>query len=189
MQQGPDGRGPDNRDGGPGEHAPGPGRFERDMLSLLPALRRYSRSLTRSDTEGEDLFQDCVETALAKRGNWRGINLKGWIYAIMTNLHRNQDRQTRRHPVVELEEASDLPFPAATEDPLESRRLHAALNGLPDEQRTVLMLIVVEGHAYHEVAEILEIPIGTVMSRLSRARQRLRDVLAEQNIVTLRRPK
>ena len=189
MQQSHDSQDLKYRDGGPGDHAPGPGRFEKDMLSLLPALRRYSRSLSRSDAEGEDLFQDCVETALAKRGNWRGINLKGWIYAIMTNLHRNHDRQTRRHPVVELEEAADLPSPATSEDPLERQRLHAALDGLPNEQRAVLMLVVVEGHAYHEVAEILEIPIGTVMSRLSRARQRLRDVLAEQNIVSLRRPK
>ncbi len=194
MPQGPDSQGPDKQakgdhDGGPGEFSSGPGRFESDILALLPALRRYSRSLTRSDAEGEDLFQDCVEAALARRANWRGINLKAWIYAIMTNLHRNSGRHARRHSAVDLEEAADLPAPATPDDPLERRRLHAALNGLPDEQRAVLMLVVVEGYAYHEVAEILELPIGTVMSRLSRARQRLRDALAEKNIIAMRRPK
>ena len=69
---------------------PSPDTFEGQILALLPSLRRYSRSLTRSDVEGEDLLQDCVEKVLARRGQWRGINLRGWVLTTMTNLYRKQ---------------------------------------------------------------------------------------------------
>lgn len=182
-------QGPEDKDRMSGASAPGSAPFERDMLSLLPALRRYSLSLTRSRAESDDLLQDCVETALARQASWRGVNLKAWIYTIMTNLHRNRAGRKRRHPVVDLDEAAEIPSSAPPDDPLERDRLRAALDGLPDEHRAVLMLVVVEGYAYQEVADMLGVPIGTVMSRLSRARGRLRDVLAEKNIVALRRPK
>ncbi len=182
-------QGPDKENVVPGNPVPGTGIFERDMLALLPGLRRYSRSLTRSDFDGEDLLQDCVETALAKRASWRGGSLKAWVYTIMTNLHHNRGRNVRRFPAVDISEADHLEAPTTAADPLERDRLQAALDGLAPEYRSVLMLVVVEGYAYQEVADILGVPIGTVMSRLSRARERLRLVLAEQNIVTLRRPK
>ena len=182
-------QGPDRDNVVPGNPAPGTGSFEDRMLALLPGLRRYSRSLARSDSDSEDLLQDCVETALAKRASWRGGSLKAWVYTIMTNLHHKSGRNARRFPAVEIGEADHLEAPTTAADPLERDRLRAALDGLAPEYRSVLMLVVVEGYAYQEVADMLGIPIGTVMSRLSRARERLRLVLAEQNIVTLRRPK
>lgn len=159
------------------------------MLALLPALRRYSRSLTRSDTEGEDLLQDCVEKVLVNGAQWRGGSFKSWAYRIMTNLHLNSRRAQRRHPTVPIEIAETTAEPEMTADPLESRRLMAALDTIAPEFRAVLMLIVVEGHSYQEVAELLEIPLGTVMSRLSRARNSLREKLRQENVIQLRRPR
>ncbi|CAN7350593.1 RNA polymerase sigma factor [Neorhizobium sp. LjRoot104] len=169
--------------------APAPLSFEAQILALLPALRRYSRSLTRSDTESEDLLQDCVEKALVSRGQWRGANFKSWTYRIMTNLHLNARRAVARRPSVGIEEAETLAASTSAGDPLEKNRLVQALETLPKEARAVLMLVVVEGYAYQEVADMLEIPVGTVMSRLSRARQALREKMREENVIPLRRPR
>ncbi len=168
---------------------PAPETFEGQILALLPSLRRYSRSLARSDADGEDLLQDCVEKVLARRAQWRGLNLRGWVLTIMTNLYRNGRRQNLRANLVELDGAEDLASPEPPADPLERWRLENALNSLSEENRAVLMLVVIEGYTYQEVATALDIPIGTVMSRLSRARQRLGDRLKADNVITLRRPK
>jgi RNA polymerase sigma-70 factor, ECF subfamily len=175
-----------------GRHTPAtplsaPLSFEAEMLALLPQLRRYSRSLTRSDSESEDLLQDCVEKALVHRANWRGTNLKSWAYRIMTNLHLNARRSLRRRPTVAIDEADMVATDTVPADPLQRSRLVQALDTLPPEARVVLMLVAVEGHSYQEVAQILDIPLGTVMSRLSRARQSLREKLREQNVIPLRR--
>lgn len=169
--------------------APAPLSFETQILALLPSLRRYSRSLTRSDTESEDLLQDCVEKALVSRGQWRGANFKSWTYRIMTNLHLNARRSIARRPSVGIEEAESLAASTSADDPLEKNRLVQALETLPKDARAVLMLVVVEGYAYQEVADMLEIPVGTVMSRLSRARQALREKMREENVIPLRRPR
>lgn len=169
--------------------APAPLSFEAQILALLPQLRRYSRSLTRSDAESEDLLQDCVEKALINRAQWRGANFKSWAYRIMTHLHLNARRSAARRPIVGIEEAEIVAASSGSDDPLERNRLIQALETLPKEARAVLMLVVVEGYAYQEVADMLEIPIGTVMSRLSRARQNLREKMREENVIQLRRPK
>jgi RNA polymerase sigma-70 factor, ECF subfamily len=166
-----------------------PVAFEARILALLPQLRRYSRSLTRSDTEGEDLLQDCVEKALVSRSQWRGTSFKAWAYRIMTNLHLNARRSRTRHPSVTLDENEIEDTAMTAGDPLESRRLAQSLAGLPAEFRAVLMLVVVEGYAYQEVADMLDIPVGTVMSRLSRARHALREKMREENVIPLRRPR
>lgn len=166
-----------------------PASMETDMLALLPALRRYSRSLTRSDTEGEDLLQDCVEKVLSHGSAWRGGSFKSWTYRIMTNLHLNRRRSQRRNPTVPIETAETAAMPDTAADPLENRRLIAALDTIAPEFRAVLMLVVVEGHSYQEVADMLNIPLGTVMSRLSRARNVLREKLRQENIIQLRRPR
>lgn len=162
--------------------------FERQILALLPSLRRYSRSLTRSDSEGDDLLQDCVEKMLSRQTQWRGDNLRGWGLTIMTNLYRNMLRAKPHRSTVDIDEIDELPADETHSDPLERTKLTAALNDLAAENRAVLMLVVVEGYSYREVAEMLDIPIGTVMSRLSRARQRLAGQLATDNIISLRRP-
>jgi len=169
--------------------AAAPDRFEEDVLALMPALRRYSRSLVRSDPDGEDLLQDCVEKVLARRAQWRGVNLRAWAFTIMTNLSRNRHRHTALHPEVELDDTLGLQAETQASDPLERSRLERALNGLSAENRSVLMLVVIEGYRYQDVAEMLAIPIGTVMSRLSRARHQLAEAMKDDNVISMRRPK
>jgi RNA polymerase sigma-70 factor (ECF subfamily) len=106
----------------------------------------------------------------------------------MTNLYRNH-RRTIVRGSIDLDNAADLPAPEAQNDPLERSRLEDALNGLSEDHRAVLMLIVIEGYTYQEVATLLDIPVGTVMSRLSRARQQLAEHMKADNVITLRRPK
>jgi RNA polymerase sigma-70 factor (ECF subfamily) len=163
-------------------------RFERDLLAVLPRLRRYARSLTRNGDDAEDLVQDCVEKAFARRATWRGDNLQGWLMTILTNLNRNRARGLGRMPAfVEIDETNEPASDAPERDPLQSDRLAAALNRLDPDQRAVLMLVVVEGYRYAEVAAMLAIPTGTVMSRLSRARRNLASALEAGNVVELRR--
>jgi RNA polymerase sigma-70 factor (ECF subfamily) len=107
----------------------------------------------------------------------------------MTNLYRNSRRRSIRDTLVELDVAEELASPELTADPLERTRLEDALNSLSEENRAVLMLVVIEGYSYSEVAVALDIPIGTVMSRLSRARQRIAERIKADNVITLRRPK
>lgn len=181
--------GPDRTEKGAAATSSAPDSFEAEVLALLPSLRRYSRSLTRSDADGEDLLQDCVEKVLVRRGQWRGLNLRGWVLTIMTNLYRNGLRQQGGRSFVELDDSVDLPAAEADSDPLQRSRLEAALNSLGEEYRAVLMLVVVEGYSYQDVADLLDIPIGTVMSRLSRARQKMTSLMSTDNVITLRRPK
>lgn len=169
------------------DKAPAANSLEGRILALLPDLRRYSRSLTRSDSDGEDLLQDSVERVLSARASWSGSNLRGWVLTIMTNLYRNGTRRTRRFPSVEIETADTLPAADGFGDPLERIRLARALDSLTPEFRAVLMLVVIEGYSYAEVAEIMQTPVGTVMSRLSRARAELSRLLAADNIIPLRR--
>lgn len=187
MSQSPD-QPPQAGNGRDGIASP-PLSFDAQILALLPQLRRYSRSLTRSDAESEDLLQDCVEKALINRAQWRGANIRSWAYRIMTNLHLNARRAIARRPSVGIEEAEGVASSVLPSDPLERNRLVQALDVLPKEARAVLMLVAVEGHSYQEVADMLDIPVGTVMSRLSRARQTLRQALSEENVIHLRSPR
>jgi len=161
--------------------------FEKRVMALLPDLRRYARSLSASDADGEDLLQDGVERLLTARATWTGTNFRAWAMTILTNLYRNGTRRERRFPSVELDAAAELPSAPAEGDPLERARLQRALDRLSPDFRATLMLVVVEGHSYAEVAAITHAPIGTVMSRLSRARAELARHLEQDNIVPLRR--
>ena len=181
--------GPDDRDSNEAATAsPAPQGFEGGLLSLLPSLRRYARSLTHDTSEGEDLLQDAVERALLNRHQWSGANLRGWTFTIMTNLFRNRLRRDVHKPQSGLEAVEMLPDGREPADPLQRNRLLAALNMLPPDQRATLMLVVVEGYSYAETAEITGAPIGTVMSRLSRARSSLAGILENDNVIALRRP-
>lgn len=187
----PQGHNSDNGDGIGGEpptpSGPAPASFEGRLMALLPDLRRYSRSLTRSDADGEDLLHDSVERVLSSRASWSGTNFRGWAMTILTNLYRNGTRRERKFPSVEIDEASEVPAVTTTGDPLERARLQRALDHLSPDFRATLMLVVVEGHSYAEVAAITRAPVGTVMSRLSRARAEIARYLEEDNIVPLRR--
>ncbi len=161
---------------------------EAELLAVLPRLRRYARSLSRSGAEAEDLLHDCLEQGLAKQATWRGENLAGWLMTVMTNLYRNRGRHEPGPGRVGVDAAERTAAAEDPADPLERRRLAAAIDMLSPDNRAVLMLVVVEGYTYAEVAATLGIPIGTVMSRLSRSRTALAETLRSHNIVAFSRP-
>ncbi|UGQ46858.1 RNA polymerase sigma factor [Massilia endophytica] len=142
------------------------------LLDCLPRLRRYARALLGDRSEADDLVQDTVERAWKRLSSWRqGSDMRPWLFSIMHNLH--VDRLRRPAPeLVALSE--DLVQSTPSTGTLELRELDAALPLLPPEQREVLLLVALEEMTYEEVAATLGIPPGTVMSRLSRARERLR---------------
>jgi RNA polymerase sigma-70 factor (ECF subfamily) len=151
---------------------------ERELIvALIPRLRRYARALVGDRTAADDLVQDTLERALAKLHLYRpGTDLRAWLLTVMHNVYVNQLRAAR--PLAPLEEESaELARPAREADALELRDLERALRRLPHEQREVLLLVALEELSYAETAQALGVPIGTVMSRLFRAREKLRAML------------
>lgn len=162
---------------------------EPAILDLMPLLRRYARSLARDRFDAEDLLQDCLVTAYSREDDWRGVNRKAWLMKIMTNLNFNRLRKNRKsRDLFEADQDGQNIAHPASPDPVEQRSLRAALELLSPENRAVLMLVSVEGYSYAEAAEILDVPVGTVMSRLSRTRKFLAGQLAGDNVFELRRP-
>ncbi|MCW5575526.1 MAG: RNA polymerase sigma factor [Burkholderiales bacterium] len=152
--------------------------FTTQAMQYIPRLRRYARALTGDASAADDLVQDALERALVKRDLWReGSDLRAWLFTVMHNVFVNQVRSAAATRTVPLEvSAADLPQPQAG-DRLEIRDLDVALQALPEEQRAVLLLVGLEQMSYDEAARVLDVPIGTVMSRLSRGRERLRRLL------------
>jgi RNA polymerase sigma factor (sigma-70 family) len=152
----------------------------------IPRLRRYARALMGNRNAAEDLVQDTLERAWGRFNLWRrGSDLRAWLFTIMHNIYVNQVRARIARPEHELDdEALNVQGRADQGDRLEIHDLDQALRQLPDEQREVLLLVGLEQLTYNEAAKALGIPIGTVMSRLSRARARLRAVLDGRSIVT-----
>jgi RNA polymerase sigma-70 factor (ECF subfamily) len=148
------------------------------LLVHIPALRRYARLLTGDATRADDLVQDTLERACRKWALWRhGTSLRSWLLSIMHNLHLNQLRDWHLddgHAL--LDDFPELSDPAAPAG--ERLDLERALAALPTAQRAVMLLVVVEEYSYAEAAEILGVPVGTVMSRLHRGREALRQRLA-----------
>jgi len=146
----------------------------------IPRLRRYARALTGDRSLADDLVQDTLERALSRFHLWRhGSDLRAWMFTIMHNIFVNQARTRMRHQHEALETSAAVESMRAREpDWLELRDLDSALAQLPHEQRAVLLLVGLEQLTYEEAARVLQVPIGTVMSRLSRGRERLRVVLA-----------
>ena len=144
----------------------------------IPGLRRFARVLLRGDREAaDDLVQETLERTLARWHLWRAEgNLRGWLYAILYNRFlTDQHRSRRRGPHEELTEDTELPgIDGGQAAAFDHRDLLRAFSALPEEQRSVLLLIGIEDLSYGEAARVLGVPIGTVMSRLSRARERLR---------------
>jgi len=151
-----------------------------DLASYIPRLRRYARALTGNREFADDLVQDTLERALRKWVLWRaGSKIDSWLFSIMHNLFVNQVRSApARQLSVSLD---DLEFEPAgqgsAEGVLQLRDLLSSLNKLSHDQREILLLVGLEDMSYQEVARILELPLGTVMSRLSRAREQLRSLL------------
>lgn len=160
---------------------------ERDrLIACIPRLRRYARALLGDRSGADDLVQDTMERGWKKLSSWqRGSDMRAWLFGIMHNLHVDQVRKPSL-PTEELDEHT--PVPAAhnsVSDGLEMRDLESALRGLPAEQREVLLLVALEEMSYEEVAATLGLPLGTVMSRLSRARQKLRAQMEGRAVVSL----
>jgi RNA polymerase sigma-70 factor (ECF subfamily) len=151
--------------------------FERRLEEEIPALRRYARALLRERERAEDLLQDCLERALARRHLFlRPDNLRGWLFRLMRNLHLNGVRDRgRRPPTLSLDEAPMVASPADQISRVEIAEAMAAFDSLPLEQRELLLLVLVEGYSYREAARLLGVREGTVMSRMARAREQLRE--------------
>ena len=146
------------------------------LIELIPRLRRYARALVGERAGADDLVQDTLERAWAKLHLYRrGTDLRAWLFTVMHNVHVNRVRATRLVDPLQ-DEMPELTQRAQT-DALELRDLDRAIARLPADQRAVLLLVTLEEMSYDEVARTLGIPIGTVMSRLSRAREKLRAML------------
>lgn len=155
------------------------------MIAFLPRLRRFCHALTAHPDDGDDLMQATVERALSRSHLFdQGSRIDSWMFRIAQNLHIDTLRATRRRgitvPVDEL-----LPLPGEdgrtlTENRSSLAAAQAALATVPDDQRAAFVLVVVEGLSYREAAETLGVPIGTIMSRLARARARIEAALAER---------
>ena len=157
------------------------------LVELIPRLRRYARALVGDRATADDLVQDTLERAWAKLHLYRrGTDLRAWLFTVMHNVHVNRVRASRVTDTLE-DEMPELAQRPAQGDALLVRDLDRAITRLPDEQRAVLLLVTLEEMSYEQVARTLGIPIGTVMSRLSRAREKLRAMmLGQPSIATLK---
>jgi len=153
------------------------------LVELIPRLRRYARALTGERFRADDLVQDTLERALSKWALWRpGTDLRAWTFTIMHNVFVNQVRRSvLAAESLDPDAGMDVEDSGARADTLaQLNALNSALQRLPDEHREVLLLVTLEGFSYDEAAHTLGLPIGTVMSRLARARGKLA-VLLEGN--------
>jgi RNA polymerase sigma-70 factor (ECF subfamily) len=157
--------------------------FEEELSALLPRLRRFAHALSRNSADADDLTQMTIERALRSKDQWRpGTRLHSWACTIMRNLWIDTVRSRSRKeafeaPAVEVEKMAD--GGGSLEASVELNRVMAAMQKLPEEQREIVALILVEGFGYREASEMLQLPIGTVSSRLVRGRTALLELLGE----------
>ncbi|AVG17482.1 sigma-70 family RNA polymerase sigma factor [Chromobacterium sp. TRC.1.1.SA] len=150
------------------------------MLDNLARLRRYARVLERNAAHADDLVQDTLESAWRNWRQWRpGSDIRPWLFGIMHNRHVDHVRRSRPASELPDEEWARLAVPPAHERELQLRDLDRAIARLPDEQREILLLVVVEEMRYQDAAKALGLAVGTVMSRLHRGRERLRQLMVE----------
>ena len=170
-----------------------------EMLRLvepvIPALRRYARALVHNRAAADDLVQDCLERAVSNWGQRREADARPWLFTILHNLAVNQFRRSAsrgKHIAIEEANEDDFGQDAVQEQKLMYQDVLDKLARLPEDQRAVLLLVAVEDLSYAEAANVLDIPVGTVMSRLSRARERLQQEIegtadgSPKNVVQLR---
>lgn len=157
------------------------GDLDRLITQQIPRLRRYARALTGDRAAADDLVQDTLERALSRFHLWRhGSDMRAWLFTIMHNIFVNQARSRMRYPHEPLDEPTAEGLQYREPDWSELRDIGDALAQLPVEQRTIVLLVGLEQFTYDEAARVLNVPIGTVMSRLSRARERLRLLLGSE---------
>ena len=157
--------------------------LDQQLLEHVPQLQRYARVLTGNATDADDLVQECLTKLLAKRLSCRGIrNMRAYLFAALHNLHVGQRNGHRwKQLALDSELAMDgMVVPPTQIDSLIVRDLGRALQMLPPGQREVVVLVGLDGLKYCEAASVLGIPLGTVMSRLSRGREALRALMDDQ---------
>lgn len=153
-----------------------------DFLAELPRLRRYARALVGDRAAADDLVQDTLERAWSRIAQWRaGTDLRAWMFGIMHNLRVDQLRRPGLNTSSWDDEDIEVPVRATQTDGIELEELADAIRRLPEEQRSVLLLVALEEMRYEDVARTLNIPVGTVMSRLARGRERLRLLLDDSS--------
>ena len=154
--------------------------FEASLSALLPRLRRFAHGLTRDPADADDLTQATIERALKSRGQWQaGTRLDAWAYRIMRNLwiDTTRSRQRRDKVLAPADLGENIGAPSEAEGRAELHFLMRAMDRLPDDQREAVALVMIEGLAYREAADVLDVPIGTLTSRLVRGRQALVEML------------
>ncbi len=156
------------------------------FVEHIPRLRRYARALCSDRYAADDLVQDTLERALNKLHLWKpDSDMRAWLFSIMHSVFVNQWRSPRREVEVNMAEQPEVIVPATPFDRIELAEVEQALLGISAEQREVLLLVAVEQMSYADTAKALAIPIGTVMSRLSRARASVRARLSPQPDIAL----
>ncbi|MGZ3411465.1 MAG: sigma-70 family RNA polymerase sigma factor [Xanthobacteraceae bacterium] len=149
--------------------------FSQRVEAAIPALRRYARALTRDAELADDLVQDTLVRALRSEHLFTGEEVRSWLYTIMTNLNRNRRRSLARRPVLMSIDENDVADGSGGHTGI--RDIERALASLGEDQRAALLLVTLEGLSYRETAEVQGVAIGTVMSRLARARAQVKAFL------------
>lgn len=149
------------------------------IAALLPRLRRFARVLARNREDADDIVQAAVEKALTRTGQWtRGTRLDSWMFRIMQNAWIDEVRaRQRRGETFAPEEDAEHANVSTSDTQVDALAVRQAVARLNEDQRAVVALVLVEGLAYDEAAEVLGVPVGTVTSRLARAREKLQDWL------------
>jgi RNA polymerase sigma-70 factor, ECF subfamily len=153
----------------------------REIEALIPNLRRYARVLVRDADLADDLVQDCLERAVSRFDTYtQDTNLRGWLFTILLNVVRTHGRKARLRKVVPIDDYLDrFRSPGNQGDALRLRDLQRAFRQLPGSFQEVVILVAMEGMSYEEAAAVIDVPVGTVRSRLSRARTQLRGLMDE----------
>lgn len=154
-----------------------------EIAGHIPALRRYARALVRERDVADDLVQDCLERAVSRQHSWRRDGpLRAWLFRILLNCHRDSLRRRPRQLVAIGDVAQEVARPGNQEAHMAIAEVHRAIAGLPDDQRAALLLVALEGMSFDEAAATLDIPKGTLMSRLARAREKLREITGRDRL-------
>lgn len=166
-------------------------QFKRELIHLLPRLRRFARTLTRDTVDADDLVQAACERAITRFNQWQpGTKLDAWVYTMMRNLWISELRKRKvrfGQGVVNVESSELAGGQASAEESTFAGQVGRMIAALPDGLAAVLLLVGVEEHSYSEAAAILDIPVGTVMSRLSRGRAILRDKMNLTGVIAMRK--
>jgi RNA polymerase sigma-70 factor (ECF subfamily) len=156
--------------------------IREQLVGLLPRLRRFARTLTRNPHDADDLVQLALERALTRHDQWRpGTKLESWMFGIIKNAWIDEVRARGRYNrLFAPEEEGEHVGVATTEAQIQLISMQKALDHLPDEQRLAVSLVLIEGLSYQEAADVMEVPIGTLTSRLARGRTALENILADK---------